>query len=102
MIKSVFSETFIFALVLTALFVSAHPAPPAYSIEGGVGSGRQLKGRTSNPVKTTNFGAHKQIKKLERFVDMHKDINNSNLDPITKGKRIRKLDEVQKRLDYLK
>lgn len=95
-----FSEVITFALVFANLLVTIHSAPP-YSIQGGVGSGKQAKGRMANVIRKSNNGYPRQIKKLEKFVDMHKDIENLNLDPVTKAKRTKKLGEARDRLDTL-
>lgn len=102
MIKRHLDKAFIFTLLITILLSIAYSAPPHYSIQGGVGSGKQRRGRMANPIRSTNYGIDKQIVKLEKFVNLHKNVHQSDLDPITKGKRIKKLKEVQERLDQLK
>lgn len=98
--KSIMNNLIIFSIVSTSLFSVIYSAPP-YTIENGVGSGKQYKGRKSNAIKKTYNGADKQILKLERFVNLHKDINSLNFDPITKSRRKKALGEAKERLDHL-
>ena len=88
-------KIFAFALIF-AIFITK-----SYSVKQESKKIRKAGGRRLNLIKTTNRGCQRQIKKLENFIEEHKDIDNLNIDHITKIRRTKKVDEVKKRLDVL-
>lgn len=90
-----FGKIFAFALIFVIFITKTH------LVKLKSKEGKRTVGRRVNLIKSTNRGYQRQIKKLEKFVEVHKDIDSLNVDQVTKVRQTKKVDEVKKRLDAL-